>query len=129
LTRSGYLVFNATLPGGIRKRQQLSRFVLEAFSVPTTPKAQCSHKDGNKLNNNIKNLCWETPLQNTRRKHEHGTMCIGERHGRAKLTEKQVKEIRKKYKEGMRFYEIAREYPVDPNTITKIVKKQIWTHI
>lgn len=47
-----------------------------------------------------------------------------------KLTEDQVKEIRRLYKEeGYTSYKLARLYEVDPSTIYAIIKEHTWKHI
>jgi len=55
---------------------------------------------------------------------------IGENHPNAKLTEKDVMEIRRRhqpYKVG--FGKLAKEYGVDKKLIINIVKRQIWKHV
>lgn len=52
----------------------------------------------------------------------------GTRHGRAKLTEKQVKEIRKRYRPRMGST-LAKEYGVCANMILYIVKRRFWKHL
>jgi DNA modification methylase len=58
-------------------------------------------------------------------KHLH--QAKGENHGRAKLTEVQVTEIREKYSKGNTSYSIlAKEYGVSHNVIGQIIHKKIW---
>lgn len=45
---------------------------------------------------NPRHLSWKTPLENSRDKHRHGTMPRGETAGRAKLSEAEVREIRRR---------------------------------
>ena len=47
--------------------------ILEAFRGPRPAGCQASHLDGDRTNNRIENLIWETALENNRRKREHGT--------------------------------------------------------
>ena len=67
------------------------RLVLMTFGghCDGTEKLQACHIDGDKRNNHISNLRWDTPAGNTRDKYHHGTMFNvkrGEQHHKAKLT-------------------------------------------
>jgi len=53
----------------------------------------------------------------------------GQKHGRSKLTESQVHEVREKANKGIFQYVIAQEYGVDRSTIGLIVRRKNWQHI
>lgn len=53
----------------------------------------------------------------------------GEAHPNAKLTEKDVLEIRKRVAAGEQHLAVARSYHVNPSTVWKIVRRLAWTHI
>jgi len=54
----------------------------------------------------------------------------GQRHHRAFLTEKEVKEIKDKYRSGKYMQiQLAEEYVVARHHITKIVNGKLWKHI
>jgi hypothetical protein len=54
----------------------------------------------------------------------------GERQGRAKLTEVDVRAIRAAYARGnVRMLELARDYSVSPSNIGAIVRRDTWRHI
>lgn len=54
----------------------------------------------------------------------------GERHGRSKLTDQDVRDIRAAYvPRSVSFAAIARMYGVDASVIEKIVKRKTWKHI
>lgn len=53
----------------------------------------------------------------------------GKRNGRAKLTARDVVNIRNDYRDGKTIKEIAEEYPVTQNTIHKIVHELTWRHV
>jgi len=65
------------------------------------------------------------------RKNRHGKKgAKGEKHGSAKLTEKQVLEIRQRVNENeITQYKAAKLYGVDPALINGIVHRRIWKHI
>lgn len=68
--------------------------VLEAFVGSAGPGEECRHLNGDSTNNALKNLKWGTPLENADDKRRHGNVVKRERHGRAKLTDFEVAEIR-----------------------------------
>lgn len=68
--------------------------VLEAFIGPRPPGLQACHNDGNKLNNAVTNLRWDTCKANAADRVRHGTALVGERSPNVKLTESDVREIR-----------------------------------
>jgi hypothetical protein len=69
--------------------------VLTAFAGPCPPGHECCHgPDNNPANDSIDNLRWGTHAENIADKKLHGTMACGERHGRAKLSDAEIAEIR-----------------------------------
>lgn len=61
----GYIRFDMCL-NGKRIVRSGHRLVAEAFLEKTEGKDYVNHKDGNKANNNVDNLEWCTPKENTR---------------------------------------------------------------
>lgn len=62
---NGYLSFHLTLPSGKRKRVYAHRMVaLNYIPNKDKRKKEVSHKDGDKLNNNVNNLEWVTSKEN-----------------------------------------------------------------
>lgn len=53
----------------------------------------------------------------------------GEKHGRAKLTEAQVREMRRRAAAGETRVHLAACYGVSPSTVDAIVGRRNWTHI
>ena len=66
--KNHYFSYSLTMPDGSKKRCYAHRLVAEAFlpKPEDINKNQINHIDGNKLNNNIDNLEWITPQENTR---------------------------------------------------------------
>jgi len=117
---------------GRTERRSVHQLVLEAFAGPCPEGLEGSHKDGDRTNNILDNLCWETTSQNNLRKRQHGTAQRGERGGRAKLTEAQVLTIRAEYRPGVRGYgaqALGAKYGVDKASIQRIINRKTWTHI
>lgn len=58
---------------GTRINAPVHRLVLEAFVGPCPDGMYCCHNDGNKLNNRLDNLRWDTPSSNALDRVKHGT--------------------------------------------------------
>jgi len=71
---------------------------------------------GTKADNNID--------KETKRRHD-----FGERHARARLTESQVLEIRRRFAAGIRQRQLSNEYGVAYTTIAAIVHGKNWRHL
>jgi len=111
---------------------RLHRMVALAFLENPNNLPEVNHIDCNKKNNCLNNLEWVTTKENNRHARENGLIPNnnGIKNGRAKLTDNQVLEIRKKYT-GVRgeIAELAREYCVSWSLIKLVVTNKNWTHI
>lgn len=109
------------------------RIVALAFCARPSPKCEVNHINGNKLDNEAKNLEWVTRLENIRHCWETGRRRPGEYHNRSKLTQRQVDEIRANFDyEKLKtkrpgYLAIGRKYGVHRNTIRGIIKREHWT--
>ena len=119
-----------------RYTRQVHRLVLENFNpVDGMENLQVNHKNGDKSDNNIENLEWMTPAENTREANSRGLghqmNQNGEMNSMASLTEDQVIEIIKITKKPNRptDQKIANRYGVTRKTITNIRRNQTWTYI
>lgn len=103
------------------------RLVAQEF-IPNPENKPCiNHKDANRINNHVSNLEWCTRLENQRHAIENGLYRIRENHPRAKLNEKQVGEIRKKYSLGNTTYKkLADEYGLSKSGIGGIISFRRW---
>ena len=73
----------------------------------------------------MNNLEWVTSKENKAHTIEQGRFCVGENHPNHKLTEEQVKEIRKM--KGLKSEsKIAEIFNVSPSTINVIIKNKQW---
>ncbi len=80
---------------------------------------------------NPKHLFLGTNKENTHdmMKKNRGVQPKGSRHGRSKLNEQIVLEIRDKYLAGVTQKELAKQHNVDVSAISLIVTKKTWSHI
>jgi len=58
-----------------------------------------------------------------------GRLRSGEAHGRAKLVERDVLEIRRLYVNGLSYQELSVQFYVSQSQISRIVKREQWDHI
>jgi hypothetical protein len=109
-----------------RKLLKVHRLVLSSFLRPPLPNEQCCHCDGNRVNNNLQNLRWDTSAGNYSDRIAHGTSARGERNGRARLTLQDVRDIRQMSNEGLTQGELAKRFGVNQPAISKIILGKTW---
>lgn len=90
-----------------QSKHYVHRLVAAAFIPNPENKPDVAHWDGDGTNNAAHNLRWATEVENMADKKRHGTHIKGERHGNAKLTDAQVRDIRKMRDEGEHIDHIA----------------------
>ena len=108
------------------------RLIALTFILNPENRPEVNHKDGNKLNNCVDNLEWNTRIENQRHaiKNELVIGLKGVKNGRVKLNEAQVLEIRERYKLGEKNYSnLALDYNVSSSAIKWIIIRKNWKHI
>lgn len=114
---------------GIVRTRQIARLVLEAFIGPCPKGMECSHLNGNPVDNRVENLAWMTHRDNIGMKELHGTSQRGERGGRAVVSDDDVREIRRLRAQGLRIIELAAIYGICESQASNIARRLQWTHI
>ena len=129
-----------------KKNYLVSRLV--ALSFLGKSGLQVNHKDGNKQNNCLDNLELVTASANALHRihvlgknnlkpmfgdenpmRKHGSPFIGSKHPKAKLTEENVRDIRKRIRDGADRKETQEIYNISPQLFYSIKKNKIWTHV
>lgn len=79
------------------KKTLVHRLVAITFIPNPKNKKEVNHIDGNKINNSVGNLEWNTTAQNHKHAEVTGLKAKGNTHGMSKLTDEQRREIVEKY--------------------------------
>lgn len=103
--------------------------VAAAFLGPRPEGMQVAHADGDRHNAHLSNLRYATPLENAADKVLHGTHSPGERNGNHKLTEADVRAIRKLRRNGALQRELAASFGVSISAIQFVLNGQNWSHV
>jgi hypothetical protein len=111
---------------------QVHQLVAKTFLTNEKNLPHVNHIDGNGLNNRLDNLEWISPRDNVTHAYQSGLRrsMRGEMSSSAKLTEKQVREIKKYLEEGaFSQRKLAEIYQVVPMVITQIKLRKTWKHV
>jgi len=126
----GYHYVTLSARGMRPRRDSVHAIVLTAFCGPRQPGMYGCHGDGNKANNQIGNLRWDTPKSNQVDRVIHGHDQNGENNGSSKLTSSQVVEILKlRASTGMAYRRIAERFSCTTGLVHLICTGKIWKHI
>lgn len=106
------------------------KLVLTLFvGDPPQPDMECCHENNDRADNRLTNLRWDTRKGNAADRLKHGTLLTGEKNPAAKLTEAQVREIKRRRKAGETNGALAAEFGVSYHTVSGIARGVIWAHI
>lgn len=123
----GYL--RVTLRDGrVGVRRQVHRLVLSAFECEQ-PELEARHLNGNRLDNRLGNLAWGTAFDNAVDRERHGNTLRGERHGRARITADEVREIRALAAAGANKTLLAQRFGLGRTSVGHIVQRRNWRHV
>jgi hypothetical protein len=126
-----HLQANPGKPNAKKRMAKIHRLMMESFTgyKPKGHELHAAHDDGNKANNWLGNLRWATVSSNHLDKHKHGKMPLGEKHKRSKLTELEIKYIRRELERGAPIAELAEQFKVSRTHVWMIGKRTTWKHL
>ena len=131
--KKGYLIVKLFLSGKPFFRS-VHRLVLETYIGPCPKGMEACHNNGNRKDNQLENLRWDTRSNNTFDAIRHGThrslQQNGERNLMAKLIDEKVKVILYLYKVAkFSFTDLAWQFDVHYRTIWDICRGITWKHL
>jgi hypothetical protein len=126
IANNGYAMLDLCKDGNI-KRFLVHRLIAETLLPNPDNKPQVNHKNGNKLDNRIENLEWNTRSENQKHAIQIGLRTAnGEKNSQSKLTEQEVLYIRESKEKGSI---LAKKLNISHPTICDIRKNRSWKHV
>lgn len=122
---SGYIVYTLH-NGGLQKAVFGHRVVMQAFVGVEPENHVTCHKDGNRQNNRLSNLRYDTRTNNEQDKREHGTYQKEEMNPRAVFSLRDVQAIRQLRANGASVKCLAQRFNSRPGHISKICTGYLW---
>ena len=107
----------------------IHHLILETFVGLRKPNQQTRHLNGNPHDNRLKNLKWGTSKENIQDTFDHGNWLVGEKSSQAKLSEKEIIQMRKLRKKGLFYYKIAKKFNISRSQAFRIINNQSWKHV
>lgn len=117
--------------GGVQPHL-IHRLVLETYVGPQPAGMEACHNDGNKRNNHLGNLRWDTRQSNIHDAIQHGTHnCIrlGDAHTCSKLREREVRAMRDFFHQGISVAFLSSLYACNYHTAWKAIHGPNWRWI
>ena len=98
--------------------------------TPPTPKHEAIHIDGDCTHDFLSNIKWATHKENMDDRVKHGTLACGTKKAAAKLTDVDVRRMRKMRSQGMTHDKIATHFPFVSNIACYYaVTGATWKHV
>lgn len=113
----------------IPKQKLVHRLVAAAFLGPCPEGMEVNHKDGDKLNARVDNLEYVTARQNIQHALTTGLTPLGSKRKQTKLSEDDVREIRRLRQKGWLQREIAAHFGLHRRTVGEILQGLYWKHV
>lgn len=110
---------------------KVAQLMLFAFKgPPPTSKHHARHLDDNPSNDKLYNLAWGTHKQNMQDAVRNKVYRYNENSHRAKLTNEQVRKIRRLHAKGTHTYvKLAKKFKVHASTVRHIIKGYNWKYL
>lgn len=124
--REGYLYVDLFRKAGKPERFQVQWLVAEAFIGPRLPGRLVCHWNDDKRDNRSCNLYYGTKRTNIRDAIRNGKFPTGENVYNAKLTNEEVREIRRLRRAGRRAVDIAAAFGITKSSVRKILARRTY---
>lgn len=109
--------------------QYVHLLVLRTFVGPCPAGMEGCHGDGNSMNNALRNLRWDSIVNNRADSISHGTLARGEDFPQAKLTDEKVRELRARRAAGESPSGLAREFGLHKRNVQRALSGSTWKHV
>ena len=113
---------------GVSKTYRVHVLVALAFLGVRPAGMLICHRDGDRQNNKVSNLRYDTPQSNSDDMQAHGSVLKGQAHGNSKLTAAKVKKIRA-LAERTTQTALATKFGISVSQIQTIVYRRQWQHL
>lgn len=129
-SHGGYRVIGWYRPAPLgRLTVHVHVMVCETFHGPRPAGHQAAHGNGDPVDNRAVNLRWATVAGNAADRIRHGTQLRGVANPRARLTERDVRVIRRAAALRIRQRAIAERYGISVPTVQAIIYRRNWRHV
>lgn len=132
ITKKGYAEVGLRTDEHKLKNFRLNRLIAIAFiKNENLEKIHVNHKDGNKLNNDVSNLEWCTPKENTKHAFENGLMNPpkADKQPNSKLKNSDIQKIIDLYNQGIKQYDLAEMFGLNQSNISRIINNKRWKSV
>jgi hypothetical protein len=114
---------------GRRSTRRTCRLILLAFVGPCPPGYETCHRNGDPADNRAENLYWGTHADNMADRNRHGNYTRGSQHFGSKLTEDEVRLMRRLRRDGWSLGALARHFAIAKSTTAGIINGKFWRHV
>jgi hypothetical protein len=127
--RGRYKCFDLHRANGSHCKVGVHVAVCTAFHGPRPRGLVACHKNGDRDDNRARNLRWATHKRNEADKLRHGRRIRGSQQWASKLTEADVKRMRKLRARGVSLRKLARRFGVTYGNVTLVVQRKSWAWV
>lgn len=110
---------------GRRATPYVHQLVAQAFLGPPPNGCEVGHLDGSRDNNRVENLAWVTKHENQMHRHGHGTFRLGREHPMGKLSDDDVREIKRLRSAGLTLQQIADRFGITFQHVSAICRDKV----
>lgn len=126
--KKGYQVVTLC-QGKYGRKSKLVHGLIALTFLGEMPKGyNCCHNDGDRQNNTVANLRYDTVQSNHDDKKKHGTVARGSKINTSKLTEGEVVEIRERFAAGETQLSLAAAFGISSPGCSKLITGENWAH-